>query len=81
MSPAPPAPIHWRLAWGVVALQLGWMIYRAYQPALLSSHGFSRLLLPFALLPLLAVVAAATGLALAAGASLPELDGRSGARA
>lgn len=55
MSPAPPAPIHWRLAWGVVALQMallvGWMIYRAYQPALLSSHGFSWLLLPFALLP------------------------------
>ncbi|WP_094512268.1 MFS transporter [Synechococcus sp. MW101C3] len=55
MSTGPSASIHWRLAWGVVALQmallLGWMIYRAYQPALLSSHGFSRLLLPFALLP------------------------------
>jgi MFS family permease len=55
MSHAPSAPIHWRLAWGVVvlqmALQLGWMIYRAYQPALLSSHGFSWLLFPFALLP------------------------------
>ncbi|MCX5931350.1 MAG: hypothetical protein NTW83_05865, partial [Cyanobacteria bacterium] len=34
-----------------MALQLGWMIYRAYQPALLSSPGFSPLLLPYALQP------------------------------
>ncbi|MCP9800157.1 MFS transporter [Synechococcus sp. RedBA-s] len=55
MSQVPSSPIRWRLAWGVVVLQmallLGWMIYRAYQPELLSSHGFSQLLLPFALLP------------------------------
>ncbi len=47
--------IHWRLAWGVVALQgslqLGWIIYRAYQPVLLSGHGFASLLVPFALVP------------------------------
>jgi hypothetical protein len=52
----PPSPaIHWRLAWGVVALQgslqLGWIIYRAYQPVLLSGHGFASLLVPFALVP------------------------------
>ncbi len=62
MPPPPPAPwepapsdIHWRLAWAVVALQgslqLGWIIYRAYQPAMLSGHGFAGLLFPFALLP------------------------------
>jgi hypothetical protein len=51
----PSPPIHWRLAWGVVALQgslqLGWIIYRAYQPVLLSGHGFASLLVPFALVP------------------------------
>ena len=52
----PPSPgIHWRLAWGVVALQcslqLGWIIYRAYQPGLLTGHGFASLLVPFALVP------------------------------
>ena len=52
----PQSPgIHWRLAWGVVALQsslqLGRIIYRAYQPVLLSRHGFAGLLVPFALLP------------------------------
>jgi hypothetical protein len=47
--------IDWRLAWGVMALQaslqLGWIVYRAYQPALLSGHGFAALVLPFSLLP------------------------------
>lgn len=47
--------ILWPLAWGVVALQtslqLGWMIYRAWQPALLTRLGFEALLLGFALLP------------------------------
>lgn len=58
-APDPLAPvgkgIRWRLVWGVVALQtalqLGWMIYRAYQPALLSAHGFAALLPAFSLLP------------------------------
>ncbi len=53
--PSPPASLHWRLIWGVAALQaalqLGWIAYRAFQPALLRDHGFSDLLLPFALLP------------------------------
>lgn len=54
-SPLASPPIHWRLAWGVVtlqtALQLGWMIYRAYQPALLTTYGFAGLLLTFSVLP------------------------------
>ena len=48
-------PIRWRLAWGVVSLQvallLGWLIYRAAQPMLLSGRGLSGLLPLFALLP------------------------------
>jgi hypothetical protein len=55
LAQATSAPIHWRLAAGVVALQaalqLGWIIYRAYQPELLRSHGYAAWLLPFALLP------------------------------
>lgn len=47
--------IQWRLVWGVVglqaSLQLGWIVYSAYQPILLQRFGFASLLLPFALLP------------------------------
>ncbi len=47
--------IHWRLVWGVIALQaslqLGWIVYNAYQPILLERFGFAPLLLLFALLP------------------------------
>jgi len=47
--------LQWRLAWGVVALQaalqLGWMVYRAYQPTLLSSFGFGGWVFAFSLLP------------------------------
>jgi hypothetical protein len=54
IEPSSPG-IHWRLAWGVVALQgslqLGWILYRAYQPVLLSGHGFASLLVPFAMVP------------------------------
>jgi hypothetical protein len=55
--PAQPTSslIDWRLVWGVMALQaslqLGWIVYRAYQPVLLSGHGFAALVLPFSLLP------------------------------
>lgn len=49
--------IHWRLVWGVVvlqvALQLGWIVYSAYQPILLLRFGYAALLTPFALLPAL----------------------------
>ncbi len=60
VTPAPGA-VHWRLAWGVVALQgalqLGWMVYRAYQPALLGRFGFAGWVFAFSLLPgLLGVV-------------------------
>jgi hypothetical protein len=52
---AVPSILRWRLVWGVVvlqvALQLGWIAYRAYQPALLQDHGFSNLLVTFAVLP------------------------------
>jgi len=47
--------LDWRLAWGVVALQgalqLGWMVYRAYQPTLLGSFGFGSWVFAFSLLP------------------------------
>ncbi len=47
--------IDWRLVWGVIALQaalqLGWIVYNAYQPILLDRFGFAPLLLLFALLP------------------------------
>jgi hypothetical protein len=47
--------IQWRLVWGVItlqaSLQLGWIIYNAYQPILLQRFGFAPLLLLFALLP------------------------------
>jgi hypothetical protein len=47
--------LNWRLAWGVVALQgalqLGWMVYRAYQPTLLGSFGFGGWVFAFSLLP------------------------------
>jgi hypothetical protein len=47
--------LQWRLAWGVVALQgalqLGWMVYRAYQPTLLGSFGFGGWVFAFSLLP------------------------------
>jgi MFS family permease len=47
--------IHWGLAWGVVALQsalqLGWIVYRSYQPSLLNWYGFAGWLLAFSLLP------------------------------
>lgn len=67
-------PIRWRLVLGVVALQvalqLGWMIYRTYQPALLTEHGLA-LLLP--LLPLLGLAYSlvATSLTAMALATLP----------